>query len=190
MSIAVSAVVRPSRTLRSLVLAYGFANLAAAFAVGFLLPERFVCGPLSSLCLLSVAMVLLSSAVRAKKLRQIDISGLGQVRLTVQQDMAWNDVDAMRGADLRGADLREADMRVADLRVADMREAGEPVALLAGSTVWPQLMLLRFGSAGGVVTVVPVLRDSVAPAVFRPLAVALGAIGGRSQPIFGTHKIL
>jgi hypothetical protein len=185
MSIAVSAVVRPSRNLRSLVLAYGFANFAAAFAVGFLLPERFVLGPLSSLCLLAVGMVLLSSVVRSTKLRQIDISGLGQVRLTVQQDMAWNDVD-----DVRVADMRVADMRVADMRVADMRVAGEPVALLAGSTVWPQLMLLRLGSAGGKVTVVPVLRDSVAPAVFRPLAVALGAIGGRGEPIFGTHKIL
>jgi toxin CptA len=164
MSIAVSAVVRPSRTLRSLVLAYGFANLAAGFAVGLLLPERFVLGPLSGLCFLAVGIVLLSSAVRAAKMRQIDISGLGQVRLTVQQDMAWNDVDRP--------------------------VAGEPVALLAGSTVWPQLMLLRLAGAGGAVTVVPVLRDSVGAGVFRPLAVALGAIGGRGQPIFGTHKIL
>jgi hypothetical protein len=160
MSIAMSAVVRPSRHLRSLVLAYGFANLAAGFAVGLLLPERFGLGPLASLCFLAVGSVLLSSSVRATKLRQIDISGLGQLRLTVQQDMARNDAD------------------------------GEPVALLAGSTIWPQLMLLRLGSEGGAVTVVPVLRDSVGPAVFRPLAVALGAVGGRDQPVFGTHKIL
>jgi hypothetical protein len=170
MSIAVSAVVRPSRRLRSLVLAYGFANVAAAFAVGLWLPERFVFGPLSSLGFLAAGMVLLSSAASTTKMRKIDISGVGQVRLTVQQDMAWNDVD---------------NMPLADLGVAD-----EPVALLPGSTVWPQLMLLRFGGAGGAVTVVPVLRDSVEPAVFRPLAVALGAIGGPGQPILGTHKIL
>jgi toxin CptA len=157
MSIAVSAVVWPSHRLRRLVLAYGFANLAAAFAVGLLLPERFVLGPLTSLCFLTVGSVLLSSAMHATKVRQIDISGLGQVRLTVQQDMARND------------------------------EIGMPVALMAGSTFWPQLMLLRLGGEGGAVTVVPVLRDSVSPAAFRPLAVALGA---RGQPIFGTHKIL
>jgi hypothetical protein len=160
MSIAVSAVVRPSHRLRRLVLAYGFANLAAAFAVGLLLPERFVLGRLTSLCFLTVGSVLLSSAMRATKVRQIDISGLGQVRLTVQQDMARND------------------------------ENGMPVALMAGSTFWPQLMLLRLGGEDGAVTVVPVLRDSVSPAAFRPLAVALGALGARGQPIFGTHKIL
>jgi hypothetical protein len=160
MSIAVSAVVGPSHRLRSLVRAYGFANLAAAFAVGLLLPERFVLGRLSCLCFVATGVVLLSSAVRTTKMRQIDISGLGQLRLTVQQDMAWNDAD------------------------------GVTVVLLAGSTVWPQLMLLRLGSEGGAVTVLPVLRDSVGPTAFRPLAVALVAIGGRSQPIFGTHKIL
>jgi hypothetical protein len=165
MSIAVSAVVGPSRRLRLLVLAYGFANLAVAFAVGLVLPERFVFGCLSSLGFVAAGVVLLSSAIPTTKMRQIDISGLGQVRLTVQQDMAWNDAD-------------------------DMQAAGVPVALLAGSTVWPHLMLLRLGSEGGAVTVLPVLRDSVGPAVYRPLAVALGAIGGRSQPIFGIHKIL
>jgi toxin CptA len=160
MSIAVSAVVKPSRRLRALVLAYGFANLAAAFAVGLLLPARFVLGPLTAICFLAAGSVLLSSAVRATKMRQIDISGLGQVRLTVQQDMACNDVD------------------------------GVAVALLAGSTIWPGLLLLRLGSEGGAATAVPVLRDSVAPSVFRPLSVALGAIGGRGQPVFGTDKIL
>ncbi|HEU5436889.1 MAG TPA: flagellar hook-length control protein [Telluria sp.] len=160
MSIAVSAVVKPSRRLRALGLAYGFANFAAALAVGFCLPERFVLGPLSAICFLAVGGVSLSSAVRSTKMRQIDISGLGQIRLTVQQDMACNDVD------------------------------GVAVALLPGSTIWPWLLLLRLGHDDGKVTVVPVLRDSVAPSVFRPLSVALGAIGGRSQPIFGTDKIL
>lgn len=160
MSIAVSAVVTPSRCLRALVLAYGFANLAAAFAVGLLLPERFVLGRWSAICFLVAGGVLLSSAVRPTKMRQIDISGLGQVRLTVQQDMACSDAD------------------------------GVAVALLAGSTIWPRLLLLRLGHPGGTVSVLPVLRDSVAPSVFRPLSVALVAIGGRSQPIFGTDKIL
>ncbi|HEX9173120.1 MAG TPA: flagellar hook-length control protein [Telluria sp.] len=160
MSIAVSAVVKPSRRLRALVLTYGFANLAAALVVGLLLPERFVLGPVTAFCFLAAGAVLLSSAVRATKMRQIDISGLGQVRLTVQQDMACNDADAVA------------------------------VALLAGSTIWPRLLLLRLGHPDGTVTVLPVLRDSVASSVFRPLSVALGAIGGRSQPIFGTDKIL
>lgn len=160
MSIALSAVVKPSRRLRALVLAYGFANFAAAFAVGQLSPDRYVLGPLSAICFLAVGGVLLGSALGPIKMRQIDISGLGQLRLTVQQDMACKDAD------------------------------GDAVTLLAGSTIWPQLLLLRLGSEGAAVTVVPVLRDSVAPSVFRPLSVALGAVGGHSQPIFGTDKIL
>jgi toxin CptA len=160
MSIAVSAVVGPSRRLRVLLAVYGFANVAAAFAVGLLLRDRFMLGALSGLGFLAVGTLLLGAAARATKTRQIDISGLGHIRLQVQQGMGWS-----------GAD-------------------GEPVSLLAGSTVWPQLMVLRLGATGAAVTVLPVLRDSVTATTFRVLAVAVGTIGGRNDPIVGAHKIL
>jgi toxin CptA len=115
MSFAVSAVIVPSRRLRCLLAAFCASLCAAALAVGLLLPERFVLGgaiavfPL--LAALSLARLLLGtfvtprSAARADRsghrvtnswailhsittARQLDISGVGQIRLTVQLDMA------------------------------------------------------------------------------------------------------
>jgi toxin CptA len=166
MSIAVSAVVRPSRRLRALVAAYGLGNLAAALAVGILLPDRFALAPLSGIFFCAAAICLLHSfSVRTKTLR-IDISGVGRVRLTVQQDMGAGAADAVPAP------------------------AGEAVGLLAGSTRWPQLMLLRLQNEEGAVSLLPILRDSVAPGVFRALAVAVGAAGGRNKPLQQAHKIL
>lgn len=67
---------------------------------------------------------------------------------------------------------------------------GVPVTLLEGSTVWPQLLLLRLRDDDGVLWRLPVLRDSLPPEQFRALAVALAAIGGRGEPFSGTYKIL
>jgi hypothetical protein len=170
MSIAVSAVVAPSRRLRLLLAVYGVANLAAALAVGLLLPGRFQAAPVCALFFLVAGVLLLGGCRRATKTRRIDISGVGQVRLTVQQGMRTS--DAAAGVPAAG------------------EPAGVPVALMAGSTVWPQLMLLRLRADSGAVVALPVLRDSVAPPVFRALAVAVGAIGGRGQQNGGAHKIL
>lgn len=164
MSIAVSAVVAPSRRLRVLLGVYGMANIAAAVAVGFGMPGRFTFGAASSLCFLIAGLYLLDRCRATTKTRQIDISGVGQVRLTVQQELR---------SDADGAPV-----------------TGVPVTLLDGSTVWPQLMLLRLRADDGAVWRLPVLRDSLPPEQFRALAVALAAIGGRSKPFFGTHKIL
>jgi toxin CptA len=166
MSIAVSAVVTPSRRLRALVAAYGLANVAAALAVGFMQPDRFALAPLSGILFFAVAACLLHSLANPTKTLRIDISGVGRVRLTVQQDMGAGAANAVPAP------------------------AGEVVGLLAGSTRWPQLMLLRLQNEEGAVTLLPILRDSVAPGVFRALAVAVAAAGGRDKPLQGTHKIL
>jgi toxin CptA len=71
---------------------------------------------------------------------RIDISPVGQVRLTVQQS---SERDAL------------------------------PLSLLAGSTLWPGLLVLRLGQPGQpAVQTVLVLPDSVAHASWRPLALA------------------
>jgi toxin CptA len=166
MSIAVSAVVTPSRRLRTLVAAYGLANVTAALAVGLVLPDHFALAQLSGIIFFAAAACLLHSFANPTKTLRIDISGVGRVRLTVQQDMG------------------------ADAANAAPAPAGEAVGLLAGSTRWPQLMLLRLQNEEGAVTLLPILRDSVAPGVFRALAVAVAAAGGCNQPLQGTHKIL
>jgi toxin CptA len=176
MSIAVSAVVGPSRVLRALLAAYGLANLAAGLAVGFAVPGRFKLAQLSAIFFCIAGAALLRCGRAVTKTRRLDISGVGQVRLTVQQDMRT----ASATADVLAAGVQE------QATGAD----GVPVALLAGSTVWPRLMLLRLRHEDGAVTLLPVLPDSVAPGVFRALAVAASAIGGRNKPLQEQHKIL
>jgi len=176
MSIAVSAVVGPSRVLRALLAVYGLANLAAALAVGFAVPGRFKLARLSALFFCVAGAALLRSRTAVTKTRRLDISGVGQVRLTVQQDMRTRRAEA--GLAAAGAPGEGA--------AAD----GVAVALLAGSTVWPRLLLLHLRHEDGAVTLLPVLPDSVAPGMFRALAVAASATGGRNKPLQEQHKIL
>lgn len=163
MSFAVSVTVVPSRRLRALLAGFAMANLGAALAL-VLLPGRFLAAPGVALACLACAAILLRRAANFTKTRRIDISGLGRFRLTVQQDLGTNDTQNA--------------------------PAGQPVTLAAGSTAWPQLMLLLLHHEGGALTVLPVLPDSVAPEGFRALSVAVRAAGGRNDPDVGAHKIL
>lgn len=138
MSIAVTAVVRPSLCLR--LLQAGFA--ACALAVAALLP------PLLALSCAAASAVALRCAVRAAKTHRLDISGIGQIRLAVY---------------LQSADSTPP----------------VTVALEAGSTCWPWLLLLRLRHGDGALTVLAVLPDSVAPGLFRPLALACRACAAK-----------
>jgi hypothetical protein len=110
---------------------------------------------------------------------RIDISGPGQLRLTVQQGLRPDDCGA------------------------------RAARLLPGSTRWPRLMLLRleagadaasdtrahawrgFGRRRGPLRYsVPVLADSLPPEAFRALAVAVGALGGPAGVSSTERKIL
>jgi toxin CptA len=149
MSIAVSAVIVPSRLLRRTLLCYGLANLGAGAALGaqlarpVWLPWLGACA-----CLLAGALVL-GALARLPKVRRIDISGLGQLRLTVQQGIGANDAPAA------------------------------PMRLLPGSTVWPGLMLLRLRGDDGAGVSLALLPDSVERGLVRRLSVALRDIAAR-----------
>jgi hypothetical protein len=164
MSVAVSVTVVPSRRLRALLACFGAGNLGAAAVVGLLLPGRFPLAGAIAFALLGAAAILLCGSTNFTKARRIDISGLGRFRLTVQQGLGTHDT-------------RNA-------------PASEPVTLAAGSTAWPQLMLLLLHHEGGALTVLPVLRDSLAADEFRALSVAVRAAGGRDDPDDGAYKIL
>lgn len=97
MSFAVSAVIAPSRRLRWLVVAFCALLFATAAVVGLVVPGRFAGGGLLAVLPLCAA---LSLAVRSRPWsssranfprtgtrRRIDVSGPGQIRLTVQQTM-------------------------------------------------------------------------------------------------------
>lgn len=151
MSIAVSAVLVPSRVLRLAWLCYGAANLGAAAALGAAqgvdtaLPASLA----AAACLLAGVLVL-RAAARNPKVSRIDISGLGQLRLTVQQGIGSSDV-----------------------RTALVR-------LLPASTVWPGLLVLRLGGEDRLVRSLVLVPDSVEAEQFRRLAVAIRDVASRT----------
>jgi hypothetical protein len=161
MSIAVSAVIKPSRGLRVALAIYALAGAGAAMALAGVQAERFHFPYLiAALCMLG-AVVAWRAARAVETTRGIDISGLGEIRLTVQHSM--------------GAAAPEY----------------EPAQLLPGSTVWPSLLLLLLRDGdNGVVTVMPILPDSVSPEQFRKLGVSIRTIARRDNKFFGKHKIL
>jgi toxin CptA len=176
MSIAVTAFVGPSRTARRLLAGWALAQCAAAWAVGCAAPSRFAgAGPISAL-LAGAGLVLGAAALRRPKTHLIDISGTGELRVTVKQNVRMP------------RPVRQA----ADGDVAGRND--QPLALLPGSVSWPGLIVLRLGvpgaAPGSTVHVVPVWRDSVDGDTWRSLVVALAVIGrpGRAEDGFETNR--
>ena len=160
MPIAVSAVIHPSRLLRAALAWYAAVNLGAGLAAACAPPAAFSCPVAITACCLLAAAAALRARARNINSRRLDISGLGELRLTVQQE------GAQRPA------------RASALRLAP------------GSTIWPQCMLLRLQDAGGGHAGLAILPDSVAAGRFRALAVALRSSAGRHNTFFGKNKIL
>jgi toxin CptA len=159
MSIAVSALVRPSRIQRFVWCGCGLALCASAVAVGLLAPEHFLCPLVVAFALTGAGAAVLAAAAVYAKTHRIDISGTGDMRVTVQQDLGG--------------------------REDEKRARGEPLGgrtvLLPGSVVWPMLMLLRHAAPGAGPRVVAVWRDSVDADTWRALAVALAVVGRRGN---------
>jgi toxin CptA len=162
MSLAVSALVAPSRSLRTVLALFALANIGSALAVAVVLPERFAGAPFCAVLLVAAGLFSLHRCVSARKTHQIDVSGTGAIRLAVQQEV--------------GADA--------------LAPSGIVVMLLPETLVWPHLLLLHLGDAQGKRTVVPVLRDSLAPPDYRALRVAIGGLCERVAPAATTNEIL
>jgi toxin CptA len=169
MSIAVSAVVKPSRCLLAAVGAMCFVIVIIGFMLGigqvgeFSLPVRI------SLAVFSVFLAFfgLYHTVRHQNPLQVDISGVGQVRLTK--------IHASMGSCL-------------EKNWPHVKTGGEVVRLLEDSTIWPHLLLLRLQTDTGKTTVVPVLPDSVSRDAFRALSVACRWIAAHNNST--EHTIL
>ncbi len=161
MSIALSAVVRPSRLLRHTLLLLALAHGALALAIGAgMAPPLAWPGAVAAACLLC-AVLATHAALRRGTAHQIDVSGLGELRVTVQHHS---------GAAVYGPVVMH---------------------LLPGSTVWPQLLVLLLRPAPrGRVLALPVLPDSVPPEQFRALAVACRSIARRDNKFAETNKIV
>ncbi|NRR32367.1 flagellar hook-length control protein [Oxalobacteraceae bacterium] len=135
MSIAVSAIVYASPRLRLLQALFSLCVLSSAGA----------CASTGAAALCAVLGLASLAALRRRPTAQrLDISGVGQLRLTV-----YLPTGAVSTA--------------------------EPVVLLAGSTLWPGLLLLRLGHADGRVTTLPLWPGGA----LRAVAVACRAIAAR-----------
>ena len=164
MSIAVSAVIEPSRLLRVALAAYAVLGIGAAIVLFSGHGDRFHhARALGCACLVGAA-----GAWRARgaaTARHIDISGLGEIGLTVQHGIG------------SGSGNRVSAPRL--------------VRLMPGSTVWPQLLLLGLRDAdSAATTVLIILPDCVPPGQFRKLAVAINTIARRDNKFFNKNKIL
>ena len=164
MSIAVSAVIVPSRLLRLALCVHAAVCLGAALRLATD-PAGFHGAPVLALACLLASLGAAREACRRATTRRIDLSGPGEIRLLVQHSM---DAGAAGGAPVA------------------------PLWHLApGSTLWPGVLVVRLRQAcSGRVIVVTILRDSLPAEQFRKIAVALRAIAGRDHSLFDKHKIL
>lgn len=87
MSIAVSVLVRPSRIQRFVWGGCGLALLASALAIGLAAPGQVRLAPLVAAALAAAGSAVLGTAALPSKTHRIDISGTGDLRVTVQQDV-------------------------------------------------------------------------------------------------------
>jgi len=150
MSITVSAVVKPSRLLRGMLCALAVASAAAAVLLAGGAASVHVPWLLAAACLLA-ALAAWRAAARPGTARQIDISGVGEIRLTVQQSMG----DAAPG------DLMQL--------------------LPGSTIWPHVLLLLLRDASNGVLTVLTILPDSVSAEQFRKIAVSVRAIARQDK---------
>lgn len=152
MSIAVSAIVHPSRLLLALV---GFTS-----AVGSIVGVLVAVGLVGSLAVgprmvLGTAVFFLAlfgfyHGVRDRKTIQLDIYGTGAIRI---------------------AETSTEESCTHGIR-PHVTSSGRTVRLLTSSTIWPNLLLLRCRGDEGRTIVLPIFPDSVSREAFRAISVA------------------
>jgi toxin CptA len=158
MSIAVSADILPSRLVRVALYVHAAACLAAAMALAWA-PRRCHCpGLLAGACLLA-ALAAARAAARRRTTRRIDISGLGEIRLTVQQSMG----------------------ETAPRELVQLMPGSTAWPTL--------LLLLLRDPGNGALNVLAILPDSVAHEQFRKIGVSIRAIARRDKLFLEKNKI-
>ena len=160
MSIAVSVVVRPSKMLLALrlCLSAGVLGIGVAIGMGLIGENALSLRLWMAVACLSLAIYAAVCAVRDKKSRLIDISGNGQIRLA----------DTVVGAQpsTTGSML---------------------VELMADSTLWSNLLLLRLQTEDHQIINLLILPDRVDRDSLRALSVACRWIASHPRGIGGSR---
>lgn len=160
MTIAVSVTVHPSRSLLLAVYAMAFMALTAALLILF---GPYELSPAIRLQISAIASISSGVAVfkagRHRKTFHIDISGIGQIRLTQYSEVSAFDENASLALD---------------------GNSGLLVHLAPDSVLWPHFLLLRLKPDRGTVVSIPVLPDSISGPGFAELSVACRTISLRN----------
>lgn len=160
MSIAICAVIAPSRLLRWALALHAMAGLGASIALLSGWGDNFHFSHGIALACAMAALLAGRASLRQPTVRQLDISGLGELRLTVQQSLGSAPAQA------------------------------RSVHLAPGSTLWPGLLLLQLRGAAPGHTVLLIVPGCVAPGQFRKLAVSIRTIARRDNKFVEKNKIL
>lgn len=151
MSIAVSAVVQPSRLLAVMVGAMSAGCVLVGVSIGLGVIGELSPAVLTGTCSIAIFLSFFGfyHGIRHRKPIHIDISGTGQLRLTKVA----------------------AASPCTDTNWPHLEEIGEVVELMSNSTLLPHLLLLRLRTVSGII-ILPILPDSVSRDSFRALSVA------------------
>jgi toxin CptA len=166
MTIAVSVVVHPSRVLLLSVCAMATMATIAAILILFGAYELSLGLRLQISAFATIfSGVAVFKAHRARKTFHIDISGIGQIRLTQYSGVSAFDMNSRQALD---------------------GDSGQLVHLSPESILWSQFLLLRLKPEQGATLSVPVLLDSVSGSDFASLSVACRYVAIRNS----TPKII
>lgn len=149
MSIAVSADIKPSRLLLLIMASACLCVALVGIGVSLLMPAPLsyaMRGTLAVVCLLA-AIIALLQVLRSRRTVWLHISATGQIRVV------------------------EHLVRSSARAKPQVMKAGL-AQLLAGTTIWPGLLLLRLRLESGKTRTIPILSDSVSQDTFRALSVA------------------
>jgi len=151
MSIAISAIIKPSRILDALIgsLACSVLATGAVISAGMVGELSLVSRSLIGACSVFIALSVFYQRTRNRSEFHVHISGLGQIRIAKLRDQS----DGM-------------------MNNSPLPPVGAQVRLLPASTIWPWLLLLRLQPEGQPMIVIPIMPDCVSDDTFRALSVA------------------
>lgn len=124
--------------------------------------------PRMSLAVMCIFLALFGffRTVQTRKTHHIDISDVGQIRLAEYSPLATSPSQFVP---------------------SQARRTGEVVSLMAHSTLWPYMLLLRLKTEDRQVTVLLIFPDSIDGGGFRALSVACRWIAAHNNPAEQTN---
>lgn len=161
MSISIHVVVKPSRILFALTggMCCGILFIGAVIGIGMVGNLSHASQAVIGLDSVFIAFSVLYQQARTRSEFHIDISGSGQIRLT----------------ELKSINIAKKSNR--------LLVANAEARLMAATTIWPWLLLLRLQLNDKAIITVPILPDCMPADTFRALSVSCRWLGAHEHSI-------